>query len=121
VREVCLEAYDHQETPYLLLVGLARPDVVDTSAPLFNVVFNVQNTPRPTAALAGLAIESRELGNGSARYDLAWSVVVGDNTWQVVVEYRRARFKAPIVASWCASWATLLSRLAVGAEEKLIE
>lgn len=110
VREICLQAYEHQEAPYLLLARQSH--LADPDAPLFNVVFNVQNTPRSADVLEDLLITSTELGNGGARYDLTWSIVpdTANDTWHVVIEYRRARVGRADVADWYIRWVEALTR-----------
>src|SRR2546421_5332266 len=56
VREVALGAYAHQDMPFEQVVEVLQPERDLSRSPLFQVLFGLQNAPRPTEGLAGLAI-----------------------------------------------------------------
>ncbi|MGV0024746.1 amino acid adenylation domain-containing protein [Phormidesmis priestleyi] len=70
VRNVALEAYDHQDLPFEKLVEELDPDRDLSRNPLFQVAFALQNAPMQALELPGLTLEPAPLELGSTRFDL---------------------------------------------------
>ena len=70
VREVCLQAYAHQDLPLEQLVEELAPERDMSRTPFFQVTFALQNTPRPTPELVGLMVRPLDLDRMIARFDL---------------------------------------------------
>jgi len=74
VREVSLQAFTHQDMPFEMLVReLGLPH--DTSrSPLFDVIFNMINTPAGDIEFPGLEWSRLDLDRGAAQFDLSVTV-----------------------------------------------
>jgi amino acid adenylation domain-containing protein len=70
VREVALEAYEHQDLPFEQLVEALDPDRDLSRNPLFQVAFALQNAPMQPLELPGLRLEPTPLQTNSTRFDL---------------------------------------------------
>jgi amino acid adenylation domain-containing protein len=70
VRDVALEAYQHQDLPFEKLVESLEPDRDLSRNPLFQVAFALQNAPMQTLELPGLTLKPAPLESGSTRFDL---------------------------------------------------
>ncbi|HZI15924.1 MAG TPA: amino acid adenylation domain-containing protein, partial [Myxococcus sp.] len=75
VREVTLGAYAHQDVPFEKLVQELQPERDLSRAPLFQVMFILQNAPAPSLSLPGLRMEAAGFEGGStAKFDLTLSL-----------------------------------------------
>lgn len=72
VRQVTLAAYAHQDLPFDRLVKALQPQrYTSYTAPLFQVLLVLQNTPLPAFDLPGLSLKLTEVENTTTRFDLA--------------------------------------------------
>ncbi|HEX8474391.1 MAG TPA: amino acid adenylation domain-containing protein, partial [Pyrinomonadaceae bacterium] len=70
VRQVCLDAYAHQDMPFEKLVEELQPQRSLSYMPLFQVFFGFLDTPMRNMELPGLTLELMEAHNNSAKFDL---------------------------------------------------
>ncbi|MBI4524350.1 MAG: hypothetical protein HY695_11130 [Deltaproteobacteria bacterium] len=94
IREVCLEAYAHQDLPFEKLVEELRPDRDLRHNPLFQVAFSLQNTPTFPLELAGLTVDELEVDIGIARFDIELIMMEGENGLRGYVNYKTDLFNA---------------------------
>ncbi|MDQ1592737.1 MAG: hypothetical protein QOG71_3364 [Pyrinomonadaceae bacterium] len=97
VREVTLGAYAHQDVPFERLVEELQPARELSHAPLFQVMFTLQNAPRPSLELPGLTLAQVELDTGTAMFDLSLSVEETPRGLFGVFEYNTDLFDAPTI------------------------
>jgi amino acid adenylation domain-containing protein len=74
VRERALDSYAHQDLPFEKLVEELQPERDLSRAPIFQVVFTLQNTPESKMELPGLTLDSVEIDNGTSKYDLVLDI-----------------------------------------------
>ncbi|MEE8585822.1 MAG: condensation domain-containing protein, partial [Acidobacteriota bacterium] len=74
VRETALGAYAHQDIPFEQVVEAADPERSLSRAPLFQVMFGLQNAPEAALKMEGLSVSPMGTGVPSARFDLTISV-----------------------------------------------
>ncbi|OAD20704.1 amino acid adenylation domain-containing protein [Candidatus Thiomargarita nelsonii] len=71
VREVALGAYSHQDLPFDKLVEMLHS--VPGHAPLFQVLFVLQNASVPSLSFSGLRVEPFRVDeDGTSQFDLVW-------------------------------------------------
>jgi amino acid adenylation domain-containing protein len=71
VRETSLDAYSHQALPFHKLVPILKPERDLSRNPLFQVMFSLQNAPRPELELAGLTLAPLKIETHSSVFDLS--------------------------------------------------
>ena len=82
VRETALEAYVHQDLPFDHLVEALRVEQSLQRSPVFQVKLVLQNAPRESLDLPGLAFEAVPAAAQTAQLDLHWNVMeAGEDLW----------------------------------------
>ncbi|MGV0104585.1 Non-ribosomal peptide synthetase [Nostoc sp. DSM 114160] len=119
VREVALGAYAHQNLPFEMLVEALQPERDLGHTPLFQVVFNLQNSPVQELKLAGLAVSSLPVESTTTKVDLALSM---ENTTQGLVgvwEYNTDLFNASTIERMSGHFVTLLEGIVANPQERI--
>jgi non-ribosomal peptide synthetase component F len=70
VREVCLEAYAHQEVPFEKLVEELHPERSLSHHPLFQVVFSLESEPNQVIESGGVKLSPEKLETQTSKFDL---------------------------------------------------
>ncbi|MBN3950378.1 MAG: amino acid adenylation domain-containing protein [Nostoc sp. NMS7] len=119
VRDVVLEAYNHQELPFEKLVETLRPERDMSHTPLFQVMFALQNTPMSALEFSGLQLIPLEIDNGTAKFDLTLDLeetLSGIKGW---LEYNRDLFDASTIERMAGHFQTLLEGIVTNPEQDL--
>jgi non-ribosomal peptide synthetase component F len=75
VRDSLLEGYANQEVPFAKIVQELQPERSSSHNPIVQVLFVMQNIPRPRRELAGLELEPFEVPLEMSKFDIAVFVV----------------------------------------------
>ena len=108
VREVALDAYLHQDLPFEKLVEELQPERSLAHAPLFQVMFVLQNTPPGRLALPGLSVAPLRVAPASAKLDLTLALAETAEGLSGAVEYHPDLFDGTTIARLAAAFETLL-------------
>lgn len=126
VREVTLEAYDHQDLPFEKLVEELQPERHLNHSPLFQVVFALQNVPTwpqpdPAAPPPDPSTQPPPVGTGTAKFDL--TVILGELGPKLMgaFEYSTDLFEAATIDRMIAHFQTLLAGIASDPDLRLSE
>ena len=98
VREVCLEAYAHQDVPFEKLVEELRPERSLTHNPLFQATFTLQNTPRVPIELDGKIAHDFDTGGAIARFDLHLFMIEEEDGLRGWMNYNTDLFNSETIA-----------------------
>jgi amino acid adenylation domain-containing protein len=108
VRDICLGAYGHQDLPFEKLVQELHPERDLSRNPLFQVMFVLQNTPRPLPQPAGLSIERVDVLPATSPFDLSLYLRERDGKLVGFFEYNTDLFEPQTIERMIGHFGTLL-------------
>ncbi|HET7460432.1 MAG TPA: condensation domain-containing protein, partial [Longimicrobium sp.] len=119
VREGTLGAYEHQEVPFERLVAELQPERSLSHAPLFQVMFILQNADRSGSGLAGVRMEGVAAEVETARFDLSLTAAPHDDGIGGVLEYSTDLFDRSTVRRMLGHLERVLEQVATDADVRL--
>jgi amino acid adenylation domain-containing protein len=108
VREVALEAYEHQDVPFERVVQEVASERSLGHAALLQAVLSFQNAPDEPLELDGLEVEVQELGTGTAKFDLSLDLRRHGDALEAIWEYRADLLDETDARALVDCWRTLL-------------
>jgi amino acid adenylation domain-containing protein/non-ribosomal peptide synthase protein (TIGR01720 family) len=121
VRETALEGYAHQELPFERLVAELALERNLSYSPLFQIIFEMNNTPQDTRELPGLRIEKMWTEYGVAKVDLTLSMFDSPTALSGTVQFSTDLFDSSTIERLMRHYVTLLGRMAGDAGQRLSE
>ncbi|HEX8128534.1 MAG TPA: amino acid adenylation domain-containing protein, partial [Pyrinomonadaceae bacterium] len=121
VREVALGAYAHQDVPFEKLVEELHPARDLSHAPLFQVMFVLQNAPMHALELAGLRLDPLPLAGEGAKFDLTLSMEETSDGLKGLLEYNRDIFDEAAIGRLISHFRNLLEAVASDPARRLSE
>ena len=128
VRDVTLGAYTHQELPFEKLVETLQPQRSLSYAPLFQVLFSLQNAPMvrqpaspPPQAPAAPSTGLPQVALGTSKFDLSLFMEETAGVLTGTFEYNTDLFDATTIARLIGHFQTLLVGLVATPERRLSE
>ena len=104
VKETCLEAYEHQDTPFEKIVDLLQPQRNLAISPLFQVTLTLQNADM---GAADPSIERYPLHSGISKFDFGFEFTETPQGLAGAIEYCAALFKPTTIARMAAHFDAL--------------
>jgi len=109
VKQTTLAAYDHQDVPFEKVVEAVNTDRDLSRTPLFQVLFELQNTPAvDLVQLGSLAVTREEVKYNTAQFDLVVSLEESPEGLTGYVEYGTDIFREETISQLMAHFAQLL-------------
>ncbi|HEX6288826.1 MAG TPA: amino acid adenylation domain-containing protein [Herpetosiphonaceae bacterium] len=108
VREVCLQAYAHQDLPFERLVEELQPTRDLSRNPLFQAALVIKNAPNVTLRVADLTLRTMQIDTSPAKFDLTLSLERTATALQGELEYNTDLFDPATVAGMVAHLELLL-------------
>ncbi len=119
VREVTLDAYAHQHTPYAALVTELKVKREWNRNPLFQVVFVLQNAALGEVEVRGLSVSPLPLESDFSPFDLLISLWERDGAIEGTVAYSEELFKRETIELLFDRYRNLLESIVANPEEHL--
>jgi amino acid adenylation domain-containing protein len=120
VRDLCLEAYAHQELPFDKLVEEIQPERSLARAPVFQVVLSLEERPRE-ARLPELEIRPLPIHTGASKFDLNLLLAAGDGRLEGFVEYDADLFEPDTVRRLIGHFENLLAAAVADPGQRISE
>ncbi|EXG81669.1 non-ribosomal peptide synthetase [Cryptosporangium arvum] len=120
VRAADLAAFAAQDVPFEAVVRAVNPDRSATDNPLFNVMVVYRNRSDVGLAMPGLTVTPQAQSTGTARFDLVFAFLEGDDGGlAVLLEYRADRFDATTIETLGRRLNRLLTAVAAAPDARL--
>ncbi|MBO1057381.1 MAG: amino acid adenylation domain-containing protein [Dolichospermum sp. JUN01] len=119
VREMSLGAYAHQHLPFEMLVEALQPERDLSHTPLFQVMFNLQNTPVSDLELNGLTVSSVPFKGVTAAFDMTLFMQNTGNGLVGVWEYNTDLFDHSTIERVIGHFVTLLEAVVNNPQERI--
>jgi Condensation domain len=119
VREVALNAYAHQDVPFEQLVAELRPARNQGYAPLFQVVFTLQNAPLELPQMPGLILAPLKIASRTAKYDIVFNIAESEQGLIGALEYNTQLFDDATITRLVGHFTTLLEAISTRPDERL--
>ena len=117
VRDECLDAYTHQDLPFEKLVEDLQPERDLGRNPLFQVTFQLVNTPSLDGDGAADHPPGLEVQRGSAIFDLAFTLIDGPEL-RGAIEYSTQLFEPATIVRFAAHYKKLLAAVVTDPERR---
>jgi amino acid adenylation domain-containing protein len=122
VRETALSAYAHQDLPFEMLVEEVQPERDLSRAPLFQVMFTLQNAPRSGLHLVSehtLKLTAMAAPNSTAKFDLEMNLSEQAGGLSVTCDYNTDLFDRGTIARLLKHYRRLLEGIISGPDVAL--
>jgi amino acid adenylation domain-containing protein len=117
IRDVCLQAFAHQDLPFEKLVETMRPERSLSHSPLFQVMFVLQNVPMQLPRLPGLALTEIPVERGTAGFDLKLSMAKSEDGLTGSFEYNTDLFDTQTIIRMTSHFQTLLEGIVADSDQ----
>ncbi|HEX6371570.1 MAG TPA: non-ribosomal peptide synthase/polyketide synthase [Longimicrobium sp.] len=121
VRQTTLGAYEHQEVPFERLVAELQPERSRSHAPLFQVMFTLQNTGRSASDLDGVRVEHLGGALQTTKFDLSLALAADEGGLRGVLEYATGLFDRATIVRMAGHLGRVLEQVADDADRPIAD
>ena len=119
IRRTAIEAYTHQDVPFEKLVSVAHPDRDSSRAPLFQVMFALQNVPPAELHAPELLLTPLELSSTTSKFDLTLFAIEVPDGLRLNLEYSADLFDAATADRMLAHFQVLLEEIVADPDQSI--
>ncbi len=120
IREVTLDAYEHQDLPFQNLVEELHPEPSLSYHPLFQVMFVFQNTPQEQLELP-LTLNPQSVESRATQFDLTLRLQETASGLKGFFEYSTDLFDAATIARMAGHFQIVLAAIVANPEQRIGE
>ena len=92
IKETAIEAFSHQDLPFEKLLEELQLERNPDRAPLFQVMFNLENVPRSSHETESVSMEEFDFDPGTAPFDLDMEIIERGEALSCVLTFNTALF-----------------------------
>jgi amino acid adenylation domain-containing protein len=119
VRDICLDAYTHQDLPFERVVEEINPQRDLSRNPLFQVMFNMADTSERTLTLPGCTVTKISSADPSAKFDIVLHAPEVDGRIELAIVYNADLFSERRIINVLNQFTHLLSQVAEKPQKRL--
>jgi amino acid adenylation domain-containing protein len=119
VRNVCLDAYAHQDVPFEMLVEALAPERNLSHTPLFQVMMALQDALPKSIELPDLTLKVLDVDNGTAKFDLTLALENGAEGLSGYLEYNTDLFEAHTIDRMASHYRTLMLAMVADQDQSI--
>ena len=119
VREVCLDAYTHQDLPFERVVEELNPDRDPSRNPIFQVLFNMADASERELKLAGCAVTRLNRSAPGAKFDMVFHAAESGGAIELALVYNADLFAETRAQNMLEQWHHLLGQIVADPTERL--
>jgi hypothetical protein len=121
VRDVVLEAHEHQDLPFAKIVEELRPERNLSYMPLVQVAFTLHHSRADRSWPGGLRLSSLGIESGTARFDLALLVVENEQGLSGALLYNTDLFYPATILRMLKDFKLLIEKITINTQGKLLD
>ncbi len=121
VRDCTLSAYANQDVPFDLVLDAIKSDRHLSHAPLFQVMFVLQNAPQSNIELPGLTWKSLEIEATTTKFDLTLLIEETKTELKACWEYNTDLFNPETISRMGEHFQTLLSGIVANPQQPIAQ
>ncbi|MEH1781198.1 MAG: amino acid adenylation domain-containing protein [Nostoc sp.] len=119
VRDMTMDAYTHQDLPFEMLVEALQPERHLSHAPLFKLMFVLENKPMFQLELPGLTVSPLVVESATAKFDLTLGMENTPTGLVGVWEYNTDLFDASTIERMTGHFVTLLEGIVANPHKQI--
>ena len=119
VRQVALDAYDHQDIPFEKLVEELHPERNPSISPLFQVMFVFQNNANRPLEFKDLSVEPIRTDSQVAKFDLSLTLSEREGKLRASLNYNTDLFDASTIERLVGHFQTLLEGIIANPDQPI--
>jgi len=119
IQQMTLDAYAHQDIPFERVVEALQPERNMSHAPLFQVMFVLQNVPMSDLDLSGMTLSFLDVETDTAKFDLLLSMREGSSGLKGRWEYNTDLFDPQTITRMIQHFEQLLEAIVADVEQQV--
>lgn len=119
IKKVAVAAFDRKDLPFIRLVQDLKGERALSHAPVYQVVFALQNAPYSPPTFHESVVESLEIERGISKFDLSVSIEPENGAWVGKIEYSTDLFEPETIARMASHYLNLLREAVKQPAEKM--